>query len=137
MTEPVDLWQERLDARYRDRSPYVAENPGDGPRWLFHVEGTDAFPVAGGFAAGRSGVELREVFDKGYEAARPSGWDPVERIADQELDGVDAEVLYPSLGMKLFAMPDGELQRACFAVYNEWLAEFAEVYPTACDREVL
>jgi predicted TIM-barrel fold metal-dependent hydrolase len=129
MTEPADLWQQRLDVRYRDRSPYVAENPGDGPRWLFHVEGTDPFPVAGGFAAGRSGKDLRDVFDKGYEAARPSGWDPVERIADQELDGIDAEVLYPSLGMKLFAMPDGELQRACFETYNQWLAEFCRHDP--------
>ncbi|MEE8166136.1 MAG: amidohydrolase family protein [Myxococcota bacterium] len=124
VTEPADLWEQRLDRRYRDRSPHVAENTGDGPRWLFKAEGAPAFPVAGGFAAGRSGDELRDVFDQGYEAARPSGWDPVERIKDQELDGIDAEILYPSLGMSLFAMPDGELQRACFHAYNSWLAEY-------------
>ena len=124
VTEPADLWQQRLDQRYRDRSPHVAENPGEGPRWLFKAEGAPAFPVAGGFAAGHSGDDLREIFDKGYEAARPSGWDPVERIKDQELDGIDAEILYPSLGMSLFAMPDGELQRACFHAYNSWLAEY-------------
>jgi predicted TIM-barrel fold metal-dependent hydrolase len=124
MTEPVDLWTERLEARLRDRAPRVIENQGEGPRFLFVAEGASPFPIAGGFAAGRAGKELQAVMDKGYEAARPSGWDPVERIKDQELDGIDAEVLYPSLGMTLFSMSDVDLQRACFDVYNRWLAEF-------------
>jgi predicted TIM-barrel fold metal-dependent hydrolase len=124
VTEPADLWQERLARGFRDRAPHIVRNPGDGPAWLFVAEGTDPFPVAGGFAAGRSGEELAAFQDKGYEAARPSGWDPVARIADQELDGIDAEILYPTLGMKLFAMPDGALQRACFHAYNAWLAEY-------------
>ena len=129
MTEPADLWQERLDHRFRDRAPYVKKNPGAGPAWLFIAEGTAPFPVSGGFAAGRSGKALAEFQSAGYESARPSGWDPVARIADQELDGIDAEVLYPSLAMKLFAIPDGELQRACFATYNTWLAEFCSHAP--------
>ena len=130
MSEPVDLWTERLDAAWRDRAPRVVENPRtEGPRYLFTAEGAPPFPIAGGFAAGRGGRELQALLDKGYEAARPSGWDPVERLKDQELDGVDAEVLYPSLGMTLFSMTDGALQRACFQVYNRWLAEFCSHDP--------
>ena len=129
VTEPMDLWQERLDARFRDRAPCVIENPGEGPRFLFTAEGSAPFPLAGGFAAGRSGEELKEIFGKGYEAARPSGWDPIERIKDQELDGLDAEVLYPSLGMSVFGMPDAALQRACFHAYNDWVAEYCSHDP--------
>ena len=129
VTEPMDLWQERLDTRFRDRAPCVIENPDKGPRFLFTAEGTSPFPLAGGFAAGRSGEELKEIFGKGYEAARPSGWDPVERIKDQELDGLDAEVLYPTLGMSTFGMPDAELQRACFHAYNDWVAEYCSHDP--------
>jgi predicted TIM-barrel fold metal-dependent hydrolase len=129
VTEPADLWQERVDRRFRDRAPYVTKNPGAGPAWLFVAEGTAPFPVSGGFAAGRSGQALAEFQKAGYAEARPSGWDPVARIADQELDGIDAEVLYPSLGMKLFALTDGELQRACFAAYNDWLAEYCRHDP--------
>jgi uncharacterized protein len=125
MTEPLDLWEQRIDARFRSRAPKVIENKrGEGARYLFLAEGSAPFPIAGGFAAGRSGKELQALLDKGYEAARPSGWDPVERLKDQDLDGIDAEVLYPSLGMNLFAMTDGELQRACFDAYNAWLGEF-------------
>jgi predicted TIM-barrel fold metal-dependent hydrolase len=60
----------------------------------------------------------------GYEAARSSGWDPVERLKDQDIDGVASEVLYSSLGIALFNLGDPELQIACIRVYNDWLAEF-------------
>jgi len=53
----------------------------------------------------------------------------VERIKDQEIDGVEAEVLYTSLGMPLFGLKDPDLQRACFRVYNDWLAEFCSHDP--------
>ncbi|MFP8875730.1 MAG: amidohydrolase family protein [Myxococcota bacterium] len=128
--EPGDLWQERLDKRFRDRSPRVIENPEkQGPRWLFAVEDAPPFPIAGGFAAGRSGDELKEFMKQGYEAARPSGWDPAERMKDQEIDGVDGEILYPTLGMPIFSMLDGDLQRACFHVYNDWVAEYCRYEP--------
>ena len=58
-----------------------------------------------------------------------SGWDPVERIKDQDIDGVAAEVIYPSLAMPLFGLADAELQQACFRIYNDWLAEYCGYNP--------
>ena len=67
--EPV-LWRTSL----YDRAPEVIENPkADGPRYLFVAEGAPPFPIAGGFAAGRSGKELSDFMDEGYESARPTG----------------------------------------------------------------
>ena len=69
MTEPVDLWEERLDAPFRDRAPKVVENPNaEGPRYLFVAEGAPPFPIAGGYAAGRSGKELQELLTSGDES---------------------------------------------------------------------
>jgi hypothetical protein len=112
VTEPADLWQTRLDRRHRDRAPKVVENPAGGAGHLFVAEGTDPFPVEASFAAGRSGEALRDFLADGggYGLARPSGWDPVERLKDQDLDGVEAEVIYPTLGMPLFRMTDGGLR---------------------------
>jgi len=128
MMEPADLWVTRLDNKFKDRAPKVVENP-DKPGYLFVAEGLKPFPVAGGFGAGRSGEELKDHMSKGYEAARPSGWDPVERVKDQDIDGVEAEVLYTTLGMPLFRIEDADLQRACFATYNDWVAEFSSHNP--------
>lgn len=127
MVEPPDLWTERLDKKYRDAAPKVEETRGG---FMFGGGGSTLFPVAGGYAAGRSGRDLREFMINEqratlYEGARPSGWDPAERLKDQDVDGVCAEVLYPSLGLVLFSMTEAELQRESFNVYNRWLAEFA------------
>ena len=71
---------------------------------------------------------------KGYEAARPSGWDPAARLKDQDVDDVCAAVLYPTLGMPLFQLKDEALQRACFRVYNDWAAEFCDTIQSAWSR---
>ena len=134
MTEPGDLWVERLDRKFRDNAPRVIKkeaSPGSsfGAPYVFVGPGFHPLTVAGVFAAGRSGDELREHMRHGYEAARPSGWDPVERLKDQDLDGVSAEVLYASLGIALLSMTDADLQQACMRVYNDWLAEFCSHAP--------
>lgn len=131
MTEPGDLWVERIDKKYRDRAPHVVESDKGalGARYLFVGEGFHPLSVAGGFAAGKRGEALREHMKHGYEAARPSGWDPVERLKDQDLDNVVAEVLYSTLGIALLAMTDVDLQMACLRVYNDWLAEFCAHSP--------
>ena len=38
-------------------------------------------------------------------------------------------MLYTSLGMPLFGLQDTDLQRDCFRVYNDWLAEFCSHNP--------
>ena len=55
--------------------------------------------------------------------------DPIERLKVQDVDGVAAEVLYTTLGMPLFRLPNADLQRACFKVYNDWVAEFRSQNP--------
>ena len=128
MMEPATLWTERLDKRFQDSAPRVIKNESR-PGFSFVAPGIRPFPVAGGFGIGKSGEDLKEHLKKGYEAARPSGWDPIERIKDQDVDGVEAEVLYTTLGMPLFGLDDADLQRACFGVYNDWVAEFRSHSP--------
>ena len=128
VTEPADLWCERLDRAHRERAPRVVRDFARD-RYLFVAPGIRPFAVASGFGAGKRGDELKRHLHRGYEAARPGGWDPAARLVDQDLDGVACEVLYPTHGMKLFALSDAALQRACFRVYNAWIAEFAAHAP--------
>ncbi len=128
VTEPADLWVERLDRKYRDLAPRVVR---DFKRdiYLFVAPGIIPFVIATGFGAGKSGAELKNHQNRGYEAARPGGWDPAERIKDQHADGVHAEILYPTHAMRLFSLTDADLQRACFRVYNDWISGFAAFDP--------
>src|SRR5262249_49089771 len=129
MTEPPDLWVERIDKRFRDVAPRVVHEAQGKPGYWFVCEGLEPRAVAGTFAAGKSAEELKAFQKAGYEAARPGGWDPVERLKDMAIDGVAAEVLYTTLGFRLFGLTDAPFQAAIFRAYNDWLAEFCGLDP--------
>ncbi len=126
--EPGNLWMERVDKRLRDKAPRV-EPVGGVPSLIAPGSGIQPYALTGFSAAGRSGEDLTKFIGTGYEAARPGGWDPVERLKDQEIDGLEAEVVYSSLGMPLFGLDDAEVQQACFRAYNDWVAEFCSHSP--------
>jgi len=130
VSEPPDLWVERLDTKYRDRAPRVVLNP-EGQEGAYLVyEGYPPHNLAIGLGAGRTPEELAAFLKTGtYADARPGGWDPAQRLPDMELDGVEAEVLYTTLGFRLFWLKDAGLQRACFGVYNDWLAAYCSYAP--------
>ena len=65
----------------------------------------------------------------GGAGSRPGGWDPNAREREMATDGVSAEVLYPSLGLRLYSIEDPTLQEACFRVYNDWLMEYCAAVP--------
>jgi len=60
---------------------------------------------------------------------KPGGSDPEARVEEMSVDGVSAEVLYPTLGLRLFALEDAELQEACFEIANDWLIDYCKVHP--------
>jgi len=132
VSEPPDLWVERIDREFRDRAPRVEARVQDGREQEFFIyEGFPPHRVAVGIAAAALRGDRNEFRERrgNYRDARPGGWDPAERLKDQDLDGVDGEVLYTTLGFRLFWLADAALQRACFRVYNDWLAEYCSHSP--------
>ncbi|HMD05244.1 MAG TPA: hypothetical protein VKG68_08200, partial [Candidatus Binatus sp.] len=124
VVEPADVWTARIDQRFLDRAPRVIKNFGGREGDFFAAEGLRPFAVAGFAVAGVDPKEFAEKMAGGYPGVRPSAWDPALRLKDQERDGVLAEVLYPSLGMRLFQLEDGALRAASFRAYNDWLADY-------------
>src|SRR4029078_6955389 len=60
---------------------------------------------------------------------RKGGFDPHARIADLDLDGIDAVFLYPTMGLGRGAMEDPKFAAACFRADNRWLADYCKPYP--------
>lgn len=127
--EPADVWTARIDKRFLERAPRTVKRFGDREGDFFVAEGLRPFPVAGFAVAGVDPKDFAERMAQGYPGVRPSAWDPELRIKDQERDGVSAEVLYPSLGMRLFQLADGQLRAASFRAYNDWLADYCAYSP--------
>ncbi|MBM3347179.1 MAG: amidohydrolase [Betaproteobacteria bacterium] len=134
--EPGNLWLERLDKKYRDRAPRIFFDENSG-RYKFGGEGLTPVIYSGLFAANKRGDKLAEQITKAASAAQaasekdapPGGWDPHQRLKDQDIDGVWAEVVYSSLAMAMFRVEDPAYQHALFRVYNNWLGEFCSVAP--------
>ncbi len=127
ITEPPNTYLDRIDAKFRDRAPHVVRDPERGD--LFVIEGlTKPIPMGLVAAAGKPAESLT-VFGARFEELHRGGWDPHARLADQERDGVAAEILYPTVGMMLCNHPDFEYKHACFVAYNGWIAEYAAAHP--------
>ncbi len=127
--EPPSMWAERMDKKFRDRAPRTVKglNGRDG-EW-FVCENITPMSVAGFFGAGVPSPDLPEHSKKGFDEAPKSVWDAAYRIADQDRDGVQAEVIYTSMGMPLFGLDDAELRYSCFRAFNGWATEYCSYDP--------
>ena len=79
-------------------------------------------------AAGKPAEEIRLTGVR-FEELHRGGWDPEARMADQERDGVAAEIIYPTVGMVLCNHRDFDYKQACFDAYNRWIAEYCARAP--------
>ena len=127
ITEPANTYVDYIDAKWRDAAPRMRyhEKLGDA----FFVEGLDN-PVPMGLvaAAGKPPEEIRLTGVR-FEAMHRGGWDPHARLADQDRDGVQAEIIYPTVGMVLCNHPDFDYKKACFDAYNRWIAGYCAKHP--------
>ena len=55
---------------------------------------------------------------------KPGGHDPRARLDEMAVDGVSAEVLYATHGLRLYALEDADLQEACFQIANDWMIDY-------------
>ena len=126
--EPHELWTTRIEAKYRDRAPYIRHGE-DADRW--YIEGNvDMGSIGILVGAGQRYTDPSKITVKAtLEQVPRGGNDPDEHLRDMDLDGVDAEVIYPSVGLRLFRVPDSGLFSAICSTYNDWLSEFCSTYP--------
>src|SRR5438552_9562175 len=129
--EPPDVWQRCVDPTYRGRAIRVRR--GDDGRDVLEVDGRPArlttAEMLGGFGGmGKPMEELAQACLAGRyaESAPAAAVDPAARLALLEHDGIDAAILYPSLGLQWEAeVSDPAYALAHCRAYNRWIEEFA------------
>jgi predicted TIM-barrel fold metal-dependent hydrolase len=102
VTEPIELYAERVDTKFKDRVPTISNS--DGWRML-HAEGM----------APRKLMTASEL-----DLAVVAGPDPEQRMREQQQDGVVGEVVYPNWALQTCFFGDPELQNAICKAYNDW-----------------
>ncbi|MGD0430428.1 MAG: amidohydrolase family protein [Acetobacteraceae bacterium] len=127
--EPLSLWTDYMDPKYRDRAPRLIID-ADGKQRLMieeQVLGSKKGLGALGGVGARDGVVVDDAME--YEQGRKGGFDPHARIPDMDLDGIDAAFLYPSIGLFCGSVKDPDLAAAVARAYNRWLADYCKPYP--------
>jgi uncharacterized protein len=132
---PPTLFTDRAAQRFRDRLPFVTKTDS-GNFWT--TRGGARFGLQNGMGSAgrryipgqihRSDRMAEQGLYRDGENGIPRLTDPALRIRDQQLDGVDGEVLYGILGAAM-RLGDDEAAAEMMRVYNDWLGEFCAVAP--------
>ena len=126
--EPPDLWITRSESKFKDRVPsLIREEDGD---WWY----CDNHRVIGVGAGSQTGMRFEEaeklVITRTQDDVRPGGYIPEEHAKDMDIDGVDVSIVYPTVGLLLYSVPDSALMTEIFRTYNDWLGEFCNAIPS-------
>ena len=142
VVEPPHVWKRWLPARLRDAGPRVVRDSytvewvngnqmfrkgGDGPQtdwWVY-----EDFAWCHQMLNASAGYEQSEWWmgPIGFDQMRPGCYDVAARLADMDLNHVEASVCFPTYPRfcgQLFAeRRDHELALACVRAYNDWMVE--------------
>src|SRR5439155_2013670 len=121
--EPPDIWSTWLPAKYQDKAPQLVQDADGGSAWLF-AGATEPDPIGLTATPGMPYDKFRWTGVR-YDEARPGCYDGAERLKDMDIDGVDAEILFPpqrTIGHFL-GDDDDEFVLAGIDAYNNFLAD--------------
>jgi predicted TIM-barrel fold metal-dependent hydrolase len=126
ITEAPNTYVDYIDPKFVDVAPRIVETEDKGD--IYVIDGMKRSIPMGLVAA--AGVHADDLNTRArYQDLHKSGYDATYRIADQNRDGVSAEVIYPSVGMVLCNHPDFDYKKAAMDAYNRWIAEYCSVDP--------
>ena len=143
LVEPPNIWVDRLPARYREVGPHVVYLPGGNPKMIdrgyIEAPGTEGPPIAWWFyedhkysvkrLIAAAGFPPEEITLRGvtFDEMRPGCWNPKERLADMDANGVEAQLCFPNYprfcGQIFLWGKDRELALLCVKAYNDWMVE--------------
>jgi predicted TIM-barrel fold metal-dependent hydrolase len=123
--EPADLWTDRFPPAMRDRAPRPVSS--DTP--FVVVDGVE-LPPRRNYA--ETSKNLTAWHEDRLAFAAADGFSPKSQLHAMDVEGIDASVLFPSLGLVIMGVDgvDPAVTTAAAHAYNDWLAEFCAEDPS-------
>lgn len=129
LLEPADVFDGRVDPKHLERAPRILRDAQgrQGMSLLGMPVIAGAMPFGLGDAVTPQG--LKEPQGREWDQAMPGGFDSHLRIKDMDTDGIDAAVLFPTMGLFLPLVPEPEAAVAVARCLNDHAAEYCRPYP--------
>jgi uncharacterized protein len=124
--EPPHLWSKYLPKKFADRAPKLVKDQKGGDAWEL-IAGAPPMPLGLVTNAGPWGKRYEELewYGSTYETILKGAYEGGARVEEQDRDGVDAEVLFPSqrtMGA-FMAQEDDDYHLAGLEAYNTWMRD--------------
>jgi predicted TIM-barrel fold metal-dependent hydrolase len=129
--EPRDTWEKFIDPQYRDRAARIGRDENGLEVLLFDGKPHELTRgILGGLGGADADDELaadlavpgKHVYEDGCP---PGGYDPAARIKVLDQEGIDAVLLYPTLGIQWEGhVTDPALADAYCRAYNRYIVDF-------------
>ncbi|HLK12954.1 MAG TPA: amidohydrolase family protein [Candidatus Binatia bacterium] len=122
--EPPDLWEKWLERKYLDTAPKLVDDGDGGHAWIYMGAKTPE-PLGLVTCVGTHPEELKWTGARYGSTIHPSCYEGAARLEVMDVDGVDAEMLYPPQRAMLTFMKnqDRDAHLAGIRAYNRWLGE--------------
>jgi predicted TIM-barrel fold metal-dependent hydrolase len=122
--EPPDLWEKWLEKKYLDTAPRLVDDGDGGQAWLY-MGSNKPEPLGLVTVVGTHPEELKWTGRRYGVNIHPSCHDGAERLKVMDVDGVDAEILFPPQRAMLTLMKnkDTDAHLAGIRAYNRWLRD--------------
>ncbi len=130
VTEPADVWTDRLPARYGDLVPRLVRDERSG--WdVWQVGGKTIASV--GHTATAGWPERFPSAPKNMDEVPEAAHDSEARLAYLDDNRIWAQVMYPNVGgfgnQAFLTMDDPQLQVECVRAYNDWMTDWCSADP--------
>ena len=131
--EPADTWLKYLDPKYRDRAIRIVRDEQNLEVLL--IDGKPLKTLRGQLGAlGGIDMDTAKLLTRGQisyaEGSPPGSYDPVARLKVMDGEGIDAALLYPTIGICWEGhVDDGALATAYTRAYNRWIVDFCSADP--------
>ena len=129
VTEPPNLWADRMSAKWADIMPRVVMSPGGREVWLIGdkmIQGAYASAVAGWKNYWPDSPNTAEEAD-------PAAWDPTARAKKLDEFGIASQILYPNIMafnvVDVLRVGGPEFHLEVVRAYNDFLTDFAAAEP--------
>jgi predicted TIM-barrel fold metal-dependent hydrolase len=129
LIEHPRVWLDRLPKASQERGPHIVEVPrtGGGPNnQVWEYEGRGYAQIGLNAVAGKSPEEYG-IDPSRFDEMLPGCYDPVQRLADMDLDGVEAALCFPSFprfaGTVFLEGEDKGLALDCVRAFNDFILD--------------
>jgi uncharacterized protein len=131
MMEPEWMWERYTEDAYKSRAPkmgIIAESQRRG----FMVENESFVREKGKYpmAAPAFFAAVKKAMER-FERAAKTGFSAHSRLEDMDAQGVDVQVLYPTVAGQMLGREfrDTKLLAACVRAYNNWACDYSSAAP--------